>query len=107
MQINEILSDARKRAEEITNNANKELEKTEHLLELRLSEVEELTDTIHTLIHVRNIIEDLVEEERKRGIDREKLLKKADTIRKNYEQSKQQNSSEQSQNQTTSRRIRR
>ena len=103
----EILSDARKRAEEITNNANKELEKTEHLLELRLSEVEELTDTIHTLIHVRNIIEDLAEEERKRGIDREKLLKKADTIRKNYEQSKQQNSSEQSQNQTTSRRVRR
>ena len=103
----EILSDARKRAEEITKNANKELEETEHLLELRLSEVEELTNTIHTLIHVRNIIEDLAEEERKRGIDREKLLKKADTIRKNYEQSKQQNSSEQSQNQTTSRRIRR
>jgi hypothetical protein len=103
----EILSDARKKAEEITNDANKELEETEHLLELRLSEVEELTDTIHTLIHVRNIIEDLAEEERKRGIDREKLLKKADTIRKNYEQSKQQNSSEQSQNQTTSRRIRR
>ena len=103
----EILFDARKRAEEITNNANKELEETEHLLELRLSEVEELTNTIHTLIHVRNIIEDLAEEERKRGIDREKLLKKADTIRKNYEQSKQQNSSEQLQNQTTSRRIRR
>ena len=103
----EILSDARKRAEEITKNANKELEETEHLLELRLSEVEELTNTIHTLIHVRNIIEDLAEEERKRGIDREKLLKKADTIRKNYEQSKQQNSSEQSQNQTTSCRIRR
>ena len=68
----EILSDARKRAEEITNDASKKLEETEHLLELRLSE----------------------------GIDREKLLKNADTIRKNYEQSKQQSSSEHSQNHT-------
>ena len=96
----EILSDARKRAEEITNDASKKLEETEHLLELRLSEVDELTDTIRTLIHVKNIIRELEEEERKRGIDREKLLKKADTIRKNYEQSKQQSSSEHSQNHT-------
>ena len=96
----EILSDARKRAEEITNDASKKLEETEHLLELRLSEVDELTDTIRTLIHVKNIIRELEEEERKRGIDREKLLKNADTIRKNYEQSKQQSPSEHSQNHT-------
>ena len=96
----EILSDARKRAEEITNDVSKKLEETEHLLELRLSEIDELTDTIRTLIHVKNIIRELEEEERKQGIDREKLLKNADTIRKNYEQSKQQSSSEHSQNHT-------
>ena len=103
----EILSSARKHAAEIIDEANKKLEETEHLLKLRLSEISSLEKSICTLVDSEHIAQRLSEEEKKKGIDREKILTNADTIRKNYEQSKQQNSSEQSQSQTTSRRVRR
>lgn len=100
----EILSSARKRATEIIDEANK---KSEHLLKLRLSEISSLEKSICTLVDSEHIAQRLSEEEKKKGIDREKILKNADTIRKNYEQNEQQNLSEQSQSQTTSYRSRR
>ena len=103
----EILSSARKRATEIIDEATKKSEKTEHLLNLRLSEISSLEKSICTLADSKHIAQRLPEEEKKKGIDREKILKNADTIRKNYEQNEQQNLSEQSQSQTTSYRGRR
>ena len=103
----EILSSARKRATEIIDEATKKSEKTEHLLNLRLSEISSLEKSICTLADSKHIAQRLPEEEKKKGIDREKVLKNADTIRKNYEQNEQQNLSEQSQSQTTSYRGRR
>ena len=95
----EILSSARKRATEIIDEATKKSEKTEHLLNLRLSEISSLEKSICTLADSKHIAQRLPEEEKKKGIDREKVLKNADTIRKNYEQNEQQNLSEQSQSQ--------
>ena len=103
----EILSSARKRATEIIDEATEKSEKAEHLLNLRLSEISSLEKSICTLADSKHIAQRLPEEEKKKGIDREKILKNADTIRKNYEQNEQQNLSEQSQSQTTSYRGRR
>ena len=103
----EILSSARKRATEIIDEATEKSEKAEHLLNLRLSEISSLEKSICTLVDSEHIAQRLSEEEKKKGIDREKILKNADTIRKNYEQNEQQNLSEQSQSQTTSYRSRR
>ena len=101
--------DLKKTAERVksADEATKKSEKTEHLLNLRLSEISSLEKSICTLADSKHIAQRLPEEEKKKGIDREKVLKNADTIRKNYEQNEQQNLSEQSQSQTTSYRGRR
>ena len=76
----EILSSARKRATEIIDEATKKSEKTEHLLNLRLSEISSLEKSICTLADSKHIAQRLPEEEKKKGIDREKVLKNTDTI---------------------------
>ena len=99
-----IVSRAVKKAEKETAEINQELKDKQETIERYLKAIDELKEVYRSLLNTEYLIKEWKEEERKRGlVSREKLLKNAETIRKQYEESQ----NNQSQNHTQGQNYRR
>ena len=100
-----IVSRAVKKAEKETAEVNEELKDKQETLEKYLKAIEELKEIYRSLLNTEYLIKEWKEEERKRGlVSREKLLKNAETIRKQYEESQNNQSQNHTQGQNHRRR---
>lgn len=100
-----IVSRAVKKAEKETAEINEELKDKQEKLENYLKAIDELKETFSSLLDTKYLIKEWKEEERKRGlVSRETLLKNAETIRKQYEKSQNNQSQNHSQSQGRRRR---
>ena len=100
-----IVARAVKKAEKETAEVNEELKDKQETLEKYLKAIEELKEIYRSLLNTEYLIKEWKEEERKRGlVSREKLLKNAETIRKQYEESQNNQSQNHTQGQNHRRR---
>ena len=100
-----IVSRAVKKAEKETAEINQELKDKQETIERYLKAIDELKEVYRSLLNTEYLIKEWKEEERKRGlVSREKLLKNAETIRKQYEESQNNQSQNHTQGQNHRRR---
>ena len=100
-----IVSRAVKKAEKETAEINQELKDKQETIERYLKTIDELKEVYRSLLNTEYLIKEWKEEERKRGlVSREKLLKNAETIRKQYEESQNNQSQNHTQGQNHRRR---
>ena len=100
-----IVSRAVKKAEKETAEINQELKDKQETIERYLKAIDELKEVYRSLLNTEYLIKEWKEEERKRGlVSREKLLKNAETIRKQYEESQNNQSQNHTQRQNYRRR---
>ena len=100
-----IVSRAVKKAENETAEINQELKDKQETIERYLKAIDELKEVYRSLLNTEYLIKEWKEEERKRGlVSREKLLKNAETIRKQYEESQNNQSQNHTQGQNHRRR---
>ena len=100
-----IVSRAVKKAEKETAEINQELKDKQETIERYLKAIDELKEVYRSLLNTEYLIKEWKEEERKRGlVSQEKLLKNAETIRKQYEESQNNQSQNHTQGQNHRRR---
>ena len=105
MQVEGVKVASRKKQKKETAEINQELKDKQETIERYLKAIDELKEVYRSLLNTEYLIKEWKEEERKRGlVSREKLLKNAETIRKQYEESQNNQSQNHTQGQNHRRR---